>query len=321
MKTKDLGGGDDPAQLRAELYARLAALGADPFVWDFGGEEFRFSDDFVKAFNKVRVHGGKRKLDKEKKRPVLIPPKAKYLDRSIQDGIGLGIGTHKGQKGNDRESHHTTQYLLVQYFRNHIKTIPAWQKDVDYPGIDPGVSVRSSEPPAKSRFDLKELDEFESIRGAGMPAILLSADLHKRGRLHINRESRWSDEEDEDPDSKDEQGGGPVRQGFAIQAQFKTALKEKFGVSDDSPDWASALKDKKATSKQPEALIREAMIDTYHWMHGIMLPSLKHGLLTRELAYYRGMAARDHLVPSDTGKAKLKTEYDLDGWRNANSLR
>ncbi len=308
MQTADLGGGDDPAELRAELYARLAALGPDPFVWDFGVEKFRFSADFVKAFNKVRIHGGKRKLEKK----LIIPPKAKYLDPSTQDGIALGIGTHKGQKGTDRESHHTTQYLLVQYFRNHIATIPAWQKDKEYPGIYPKKGQdREYFQGADRRLELYELDRLESSRGAGMPAILVSADLHKRGRLHINREGRWSPDDEEDTDSKDDQGGGPVRQGFAIQRQFKTALKSKFKVSDETLEWNGAVEAKRAAGEKPERLIQEAMIETYHWMHEIMLPALKHGLFTRELAYYRGIAARDHSEPIDTGKAKLKSEYDL----------
>jgi hypothetical protein len=310
MQTKDIGGGDDPVQLRAELYARLAALGPDRFVWDYGSEKFRFGADFVKAFNKVRIHGDKRKLEKK----LIIPPKAKYLDPFTQDGIALGIGTHKGQKGTDRESHHMTQYLLVQYFRNNNKSVPAWNSKVDYPGIKTKSreNLELFKAEGRKALELKSLDDTPSIRGAGMPAILLSADLHKRGRLHINREGRWSDDEDTDPDSKDDQGsGGQSRQGYAIQRQFKKALKSKFKVSDEDPGWASAVKAMEATTEKPDGLIQDAMIETYRWMHKIMLPALKHGLLTRELAYYRGIAARDHLEPSVTGKAQLKAEYDL----------
>jgi hypothetical protein len=42
-----------------------------------------------------------------------------------------------------------------------------------------------------------------------------------------------------------------------------------------------------------------------------MLPALKQGLLTRELAYYRGIAARRHLLKSDMGKAQLESQYEL----------
>jgi hypothetical protein len=315
MKASGLATGDDRTRLRAELYARLGAIGADPFVWDTGGSEFRFSEDFVKAFNKVRVHGRKPELETqiEGSSKVKAVTRERYLDPSGSDRVGLLIGTHKDQKGTDRESHHTTQYLLIQYFRNN-NSILAWRPGVDYPGIYPTTGNNRQFFQGEDRLELKELDKVESSRGAGMPAILLSADLHKRGRLHINRESRWSGKKEDDPDSDgdDEQGGGRSRQGYAIERKFKAALKNKFGFSDDnSREWADALKAKKAANKKPEKLIQDAMVETYHWMHKIMLPALKQGLLTRELAYYRGIAARRHLLKSDMGKAQLESQYEL----------
>jgi len=315
--TPSLAAGDDQTKLRAEVYARLDVLGPDPFVWKTGRSEFRFSEEFVEAFNKVRVRGRKQELEADL--PVVGPkpdadpkvepkPKDEYLNPSGQKGIGVRVGIHKAQKGTDRESHHTTQYLLVQYFRNN-NSVKAWRAGVEYPGIKPttGKERELFQAQGRKALQLKALDDTPSSRGAGMPAVLLSADLHKRGRLHVNRESRWTGKE-EDPDSDEEQGGGASRQGFAIEHVFKAALKDKFGVRDDSPEWAKAveLKGKPAAA----SLIQDAMIETYHWMHGIMLPALEQGL-NRELAYYRGIAARRHLVRGASDEPRLEPDYDL----------
>jgi hypothetical protein len=305
---------DDQTKLRAELYARLAALGPDPFVWKTARPAFRFSEEFVEAFGKVRVRGRRPELESDlpvvgqrpQADPAVVPPaKDEYLNPSGQKGIGLRVGVHHGQKGTDRESHHTTQYLLVQYFRNN-NSVKAWRANVSYPGISPttGKDRRVFTAVGRPALGLKALDEVESSRGAGMPAILVSADLHRRGRLHIERESRWTGR-DEDPDG--DAGQGPTRQGFAIDRIFKAALQARFGARDDSPGWANAVKAK----AKPDGLIHEAMIDTYRWMRAIMLPALERGLVTRELAYYRGIAARRHLERGATDTPSLPSAYNL----------
>jgi hypothetical protein len=304
--------GEDQKKLRFEIHARLHALGPDPFIWKVGQPKFRFSEEFVEAFGKLRV--AKRKPSLEGELPETGPapsadpdaepkPLNEYLNPSGAAGVGLRIDVHKGQKGLDRESHHMTQYLLVQYFRNH-NSVKAWRSGVEYPGINPKKGndrdyfVVGQRPPLK----LKELDEG-SERGGGMPAILISADLHRRGRLHVDRQKQWSGRED-DPDG-DENQGGQTRQGYAIEKQFKSALRQKLGAADDTPEWALAIKKPNADAK-----IFDAMVATYHWMHAIMLPALERGLITRELAYYRGIAARRHTKPATSD---LEDKYDLKG--------
>ena len=65
----------------------------------------------------------------------------------------------------------------------------------------------------------------------------------------------------------------------------------------------------KGKGKQAENLIEDAMLQTYSWMRSIMIPALERGLLTRELAYYRGVASRQYLDGNEP--PKLKTEYNL----------
>ena len=60
--------------------------------------------------------------------------------------------------------------------------------------------------------------DFAVNRMTQMPAILISADLHRRGKLHVERESRWSGPEG-DPDSNESQGR--FTQGFAIDVSAR----------------------------------------------------------------------------------------------------
>jgi hypothetical protein len=304
--------GEDQKKLRLEIHARLQSLGPDPFIWKTGQKKFRFSEEFVEAFGKTRV--AKRKPSLESQLPEIgTPPSAdpdveppaadKYLNPSGQKGIGLRIGPHKGQSGTDRESHHMTQYLLVQYFRNH-NTVKAWKNTVDYPGIHPGKGNdrKYFQATGKKPMQLEDLDKG-SERGGGMPAILISADLHRRGRLHIDRKKQWDGKEG-DPDGDEDQGGGQARQGYAIERVFKAALRNRVGAPDDEPaQWKKAIQKPGA-----DARVYEAMKDTYHWMRAIMLPALERGLVTRELAYYRGIAARRH---TKAGTSELEKGYDL----------
>lgn len=322
MKTKDLlAGGDDPQATRLELHARLAVMGPDPFIWKTGRSEYRLSEDFVEAFAKYRAS---RKPDLVKKLPGKgaaphesdpVAFRNEYLNPTSQAGIGLRIGLHGGhsglekQAGMDRESHHTTQYLLVQFFRNDNK-IKAWSAGKAYAGsgtkgIYPrsGASRQYFEGDTKPQIKLDALDlGGAGKRGSAMPAILISADAHRRAQLHVEKEGQWKGMEG-DPDSDESQGR--ITQGYAIQAQWKKQQATHVGTHEDAPDWDAKMKMPGAADK-----LHEAMIGVYHWMHGIMLPALERGLKTRELAYYRAVASR---IPgaADPATGRLQAKYDL----------
>jgi hypothetical protein len=315
MKNTDkiVATGDEAGKVRFEIHERLRLLGPDPFIWKTGTSGFRFSADFVESFNKVRAS---RKPDLAKMPPigtapstdpkVKPPTKDEYLNPSgTAKRIGLLIGEHQEQKGLDRESHHTTQYLLIQFFRNNNRQ-KAWQGGKTYPGIYPtrGEERQYFRSATKGDLDLQKLDPGgKGNRGLAMPAILISADLHRRGQLHVERETRWTGKE-EDPDSDDEQGR--ATQGFAIQAEFKRQLIRHLGEHDESASWSSAIKKADAADK-----IFDAMLGTYRWMRTDMLNALERGLKTRELAYYRAIISRNQSHISDPVTGELKPNYNL----------
>jgi hypothetical protein len=315
--TPKLVDGDDPKLVRLEIHARLQVMGPDPFIWKTGENQYRFSDDFVEAFAKLRA---RRKPELAKNLPVIgtKPPedpkdipkfKNEYLNPTGQSGVGLRIGLHGGhiglekQAGTDRESHHMVQYLLVQFFRNDNR-VKAWRGDITYPGLKrKSGSVHSFES-TSGTLQLQELDKGGSgKRGSSMPAILIAADTHRRGQVHVERETQWKADGD-DPDSSDNQGR--ATQGFAIHSEFKRQQIKYLGSHDDASDWNLKM-------QQPANadLLRKAMIGTYHWMYGIMMPALDSALQTRERAYYRAVASR---IPKavDPATGKLQAAYDLD---------
>jgi len=309
--------GDDPALVRLELFARLQALGPDPFVWKTGDAQYRFSDDFAEAYGKWRA---KRKPDLVKGLPEKggapsIDPgkdskafKKKYLDAGGQGGIGLRIGLHGGhaglekQAGMDRESHHMVQYLLVQFFRNDNRN-KAWRAGMAYTGLRRVSGAIDAYAGSAGVLQLGSLDPGGAgKRGSAMPAILVAADTHRRAQLHVERESQWQGPEG-DPDSTDKQGR--ATQGFAIRAEFQRNQVQHLGVHDDAPGWKAAL----ALPNSRDGLYK-AMVGTYHWMYKRMMDQLEAGLQTRERAYYRAVAAR---IPGALNPVtgKLKAEYDL----------
>lgn len=312
-----LVGADDPKLVRLELYQRLKAMGPDPFIWKTGDSHYRFSDDFAESFGKLRVT---RKPDLVKNLPPkgTLPtdpkdiPKFKneYLNPTGQSGIGLRIGLHGGhtglekQAGMDRESHHTVQYLLVQFFRND-NSIKAWRTGVTYKGLKrgAGAAIESYQGATAGALDLQSLDRGgPGKRGSGMPAILIAADTHRRGQLHVEKESQWKGDIG-DPDSSDSQGR--ATQGLAIRGEFQRNQVKRVGLHDDAPGWSAAMQRPNSQDQ-----LHQAMVDTYHWMYGRMMGQLQSALLTRELAYYRAVAAR---IPGalDPATGKMVSKYDL----------
>ena len=318
METPDLLDGDDPAAVRLEVYTRLSLLGPEPFIWKTGRRHFRFSEEFVDSFKKVRAS---RKADLTKKLPekgdapkpdpTIKPPEAdKYLNPSGQDKVSLLIGVHGGtsqvakQAGLDRESHHTTQYLLVQFFRNENR-VKAWRSGTPYAGLKATgrTGLELFQPATKKALELRSLDPGGvGNRGAMMPAILISADTHRRGQLHVEKESKWNGPAG-DPDSDDSQGR--ATQGFAISAEWRRQQMTHLGTHDEAADWPTRMKQGGASDQ-----LHAAMLGTYHWMHGQMMPALERGLETREHAYYRAIAARKPGAANrETGK--LESKFDL----------
>src|SRR5262249_26439028 len=141
------------------------------------------------------------------------------------------IGTHgqltsRGIGAFGRESHHTTQYLLIEFFSNHPeasqKAFPEPLEDFEPAGITFDKATREVREirGAGGAIAVRELNPG-SGRGIEMPAILLSAHCHQRGELHILRESRWVDDSQQDMERK-----GTATQGLAIENAFNKAISD-----------------------------------------------------------------------------------------------
>lgn len=288
---------------QAEMRERLRSLGPQPNVWE--SRHFRFADWLVKDYVELltqRAQGG----------VTSVPPVSEYAQPRQSGVVGLAVATHgelkrRGVGTFARESHHTTQYLLVEYFGNDPEaTQKAFPGDTaDFAGA--GIEFRQGSSEVEritgsgaSPLGVAVMNQG-SERGAGMPAVLLSARCHQRGELHVLRESRWSD-----PTGEKERKGTPT-QGYAIENQFNAAIKPaSLRPRDESAEHRKQLR--AAIAADPTAArtaYHGAALATYRWMRSRMLPALQRGLLTEEMAYYRGIAAKSQLQADGESLAPL----------------
>src|SRR5262249_51651633 len=141
--------------------------------------------------------------------------------------------------------------------------------------------------PGKATIRLEALYGPESTRGAPMPAILLSYDAHRQGRLHLNRLRNWGD--------KAEELDGSPGQGEILHEHYKDALPEDLRNPKPGTDLGNPpnLTGAPARSENEVAsAIHTAMTETYRWMFDkVMGPALDEALPVNEVAYYRGAVA------------------------------
>jgi hypothetical protein len=187
-----------------------------------------FSASAIKKIKDELVGGSKNKLD-----PNLVPTWKEYIDPTTQTkpvagkefhgqiGLRMGVygdkGDPYGQKGTDRESHHTVQYLLMEYFSNTLKKQPFGGSLKSYPNLEAdGGNVKKimPEPGADKGIEI----DAGSRRGPKMPTILLARDTHHAG-VHVTPSA--------DEDSTSSQGQ-TVHEWFgAALGNFKDLVREK----------------------------------------------------------------------------------------------
>jgi hypothetical protein len=295
---KNLGKGSLSDDDVRELHTRLVALGPDPAMWDANAGKYALARAFVDRFVERRT----RRLAHTPQEP---PKKADYLKTGGGNAKSLQIATHerlkalKGREG--RESHHTTQFLLVEYFSNAKKVKP-FPAGLPYPGVRrSGATPIAFEAEGRQRIDIEPL--YTGERGGPMPAILIAAETHRQGRLHVQRDARWQPASDTDDSNES------LRQSFAIDRQFQQRLPVTLqrGVSRDM-----VQKQVTADAEGVASDIYDAMIGTYKWMYEqTMRPALKAGLQANELAYYRGLAARFPKSLKNRQTGELNTPWDM----------
>jgi hypothetical protein len=267
------------------LRVRLRILGPQRDIWSKRRRPFRVRRAFAERFRSrhraaLDVAGG-------------LPDWETYTDWDASGGFGLRIGLHGNLQGlhEGRESHHTTQYLLVQYFCNDSrpKVFPPGRR---LPGFEPGDSehpdrLRSTE----GSIEFRRLHPNSSGRGDAMPAILIATETHQTetSRLHITSE--------QNPD-------GRRTQARAVHNTFQEHLPGALRESADDARFDAYV----ARSEQrARRAVYSAAQSTYRWMYTQrMRPGLADALRRRETAYYVDSAMRDHA----TASGRLATAYD-----------
>ena len=304
MKTPGLVvSGEDTTKIRHLVRARLDAVAPDPFIWHTSKVEFEFSTGFVKEFRRLLQESRSRG------RPTAVEVAKSYAETELSKNkqqSGLRVATHgeltkSGHpERSDRESHHLPQFLLVEFFRNRNANTRAWpakKTSAAAAGYAKQIGLKGtplvdSVAPDGHLFRLKDpLDKNESERGVGLPAVLLAAETHRKGPLHVD------DYQDENDDK--------TTQSLLIKGEWWSNLPKALR-NDDPEAWTKHL----STTPSDAKKIASAMVATYRWMYkDIMLPGLKTSLNDIEKPYYEGLAAE--LGHTDS-KDNLLDAYKLD---------
>jgi hypothetical protein len=266
------------------------------------------------------------------------PSPRDYANPSAQGGVGavgLRVGTY-GVWGpmttDERQAHHITQFLLMQFLANAARHTPfySWAREKGlYPGLEPlsGGKVNKISGLSGTIDVAKWYGSGE--RGDDMPTIFLSTYTHQSG---IHYRSSKSDE----PGQKDAQPGqsATLRNEFTKAAADFLAEKgapgegqrifrsERSGIAlgelsklqqnakGDNDTKGSAL----TKNKLREAIFVAARA-VYKDMHDDMDPKLAIAIRQREVQYYNEIAKQkqmtDELTSADVKKA-------LDAARDAN---
>ncbi|PYR72504.1 MAG: hypothetical protein DMF87_27880 [Acidobacteria bacterium] len=288
-------GSDEKNRLQPRVRTYLQARGPVWHLWD--SSQFALRDDVKKEILDVIAKSAGETLKREDlpTPPVYLSPAA-VGSRPPTGYIGLLIGTYETQTGQnksvERESHHTTQFLLLEYFRNWHEVLKPFKHTLNiYPGLVAGANG-PQEYHSKTRPPIQIAaltGEDINKRGPKMPAISLARVTHRRGDVHIHGEP--DDLVDTDPKKKS--------QAFAVQNHFRSGLgdealsKAMLDTADETPLRTMVASNREHAQEQ----IYTAMQETYRWMRDDMHDRLLKGLQSEEVNYYVNLA-----TPPEGGK-------------------
>lgn len=235
--------------------------------------------------------------------------------------IGLRLGVYKDrfepgpQYGADRASHHTVQWLLIEYLLNTKENVRPFVPDLSlYPSIH-AVSGRVAEIKKSATANSGiTIAKNEDDRGGKMPTILLSVHTHTLGNVHISPKA-------------DDIEGTPPSQGSAIHGEFKKFLgpyadivkneKQLHAMADGAAGKTPAtpipqIGGKEATQEDIGTAIFTAACKTYTWMRDHMNDKLERALDDQEKFYY------EKLVETATDTTIFKDGKAQPGYETAN---
>ena len=280
--------------------ARLVLKSKGPAPATFRRTEFRFSDLVVKEIDEAVFPVKVGTLD-----AVALPVWDEYIkdaDPSTyaankkygQIALRLGVYADKkggNQTGAERESHHITQYLLLEYFRNRKTDKKPFRTAIsNYPGVkgSSGLVDTIENPDGGDPIRVKQ---YEAGHGGLMPTLLVSQHTHVYGNLHVTPTI---------DDSYDEKAS----QGFTVQSEFRGFLS-KYGdlVLDGKAKDLETVKKQETPGAVPDKsqvkidgkpvmpadlhrAIYNAACKTYTWMRNDMATKLVKGLRDEEVRYY-----------------------------------
>ena len=228
---------------------------------------------------------------------------------------GLRVGTHGQLTGSGarqgRQSHHVPQFLLVEYFEN-ISDTPTSRVGRRMEGrwlYPAGIVASGGEASAfqgtTGRIDFKTLDQT-SGRGDGLPAVSLAARTHQRGRLHLNAASSWGEitadanrdgvqEAVVQPDYNAVEYTANMAQGIRMDTTFYAFLRRRMASAGMTGPHTSAnelITESLSAPQRYTGATYEAIRDTYHWIYGGMIASMRVALNNEDLeaAEYRKSA-------------------------------
>jgi hypothetical protein len=218
----------------------------------------------------------------------------KYGQIGLRLGLYKDAGNAEQQKGTDRASHHTVQYLLLEYFVNSKDRHKPFPNNLSlYPNVKGSggrVDIIGEKPDATDGI---RISSNEAGRGGEMPTLLLSNHAHTLGDVHIS------------PKPDDVQPY-PPSQGSAIHGVYREELGDYAGVvlGKAAPLQAIANKSngkpyketdipkvggKEVTREGLSTAIFNATCKTYTSVRNQMNNKLATALDSREVEYYEAL--------------------------------
>jgi Novel toxin 14/Domain of unknown function (DUF4157) len=243
-------------------------------------------------------------------KPLRVEPDLQYTKFGQ---IGLRIGTYKEgsggglQQGQDRDAHHTVQFLLLEYFNNQKDQKPFPEalslypgvkgkgRSVDQIGVVDTAGVMQSEVLGEPTLFSTQIQG----RGPAMPTILISKHTHS-GDVHITPKP------DESPEKQSSQGAAVHGHFRAALGDYADILKSRDALKSISNIGPVAkpvrVKDKAVTPEHLSKVIYNAAVSTYREVRETMEKKLGIALDTREVEYF------ESVVKTDTAGKKYKTD-------------
>jgi len=277
------------------LKSFLQALGVKPNLYESSNFKLRrsYKNDFDSYFHRRQT--GDPGLDPRylpEVREYLAPDNAKPANQGPSGVIALITGTHyqltHADKGDDRQSHHTTQFLLVEYFSNWKTLLKPFKHDLSsYRSI--GLTSSNGTPATfedistnGSAINIAGLaGTSQSDRGPHMPAISISTLAHQTGGLHLQAQKPG-----------DDMDGSRATQSIAVHLKFLSKLGDSrysnalFGTESEFRNYISSNTNKRALSHT----IYTSMQETYQWIRDDMRTRLVNGLKAKEPLYYNAVS-------------------------------